>query len=372
MKSVNRDHIETVVIGAGVVGLAIARALALKGQDVLVLEKTRHIGMGISSRNSEVIHAGLYYPADSLKAQLCVRGRALLYEYAAMRRIDYQKCGKIIVATKLDQVKQLEEIQIRAQANGVEDLQPLSQQKISETEPDLRGQEGLFSPSTGIIDSHGLMLALQGDLEHHGGICTFLTSFLSAKQSQDGFILTVQSQGEKTELLAQNIINTAGLDAVRVAQNIENLSSQYIPGLRYAKGNYFALNMPSPFKHLIYPVPEDGGLGVHLTLDLGGKARFGPDVEWVEAIDYQVHPARADLFYELIRQYWPELPEGALVPDYAGVRPKIYTYDGEPIIDFVIQGEDEHAIPGLVNLFGIESPGLTSSLAIAEYVADML
>ena len=363
------ERVECVVVGAGVVGLAVARALALAGREVLVLESCSAIGTQTSSRNSEVIHAGMYYPTGSLKARLCVRGKALLYDYCAARGITHRRCGKLIVATSPGQLEQLNTIRIRAVANGVTDLALLDRAQALAIEPALQCVGALFSPSTGIIDSHGLMLALLGDLENAGGILA-LNSPLALAECAQGAIELVANDG--TRLIAQTVINAAGLQAPALAQRFAGLEPRHIPQAFFAKGNYFTLTGRSPFSHLIYPVPEAAGLGVHLTLDLGGQARFGPDVEWVATPDDpQVEAARGDAFYAEVRKYWPELPDGALVPAYAGIRPKI-SGPGESARDFCIQGPQDHGVAGLVNLFGIESPGLTSCLAIGEMVAELL
>lgn len=362
------EDVDCIVIGAGVVGLSVAAALAQKGRDVIVLETEKMIGTGISSRNSEVIHAGIYYPEGSLKAKLCVRGKKLLYRYAAQRNIHHKKCGKLIVAAHEGQLEKLQEINNRAIANDVTDLRFLSRAEIKEMEPDISCAAALFSPSTGIVDTHELMTSLQGDLENNGGMIAFLTSTTQGFAHPDGIELHTISQNENLHLKARTVINAAGLHAVDFAGKIQNFSKDKIPALRYAKGNYFTFTGKHSFKHLIYPIPEEAGLGVHLTLDLAGKGRFGPDVEWIEAPDYHVNPARAESFYRAIRSYWPSLPDGALVPDYAGIRPKIFWGD-TPCTDFVIQDQSQHGVNGLINLFGIESPGLTSALAIAEYVA---
>ena len=363
------ERVECVVVGAGVVGLAVARALALAGREVLVLESCSAIGTQTSSRNSEVIHAGMYYPTGSLKARLCVRGKALLYDYCAARGITHRRCGKLIVATSPGQLEQLNTIRIRAVANGVTDLALLDRAQALAIEPALQCVGALFSPSTGIIDSHGLMLALLGDLENAGGILA-LNSPLALADCAQGAIELVANDG--TRLIAQTVINAAGLQAPALAQRFAGLEPRHIPQAFFAKGNYFTLTGRSPFSHLIYPVPEAAGLGVHLTLDLGGQARFGPDVEWVATPDDpQVEAARGDAFYAEVRKYWPELPDGALVPAYAGIRPKI-SGPGESARDFCIQGPQDHGVAGLVNLFGIESPGLTSCLAIGEMVAELL
>ena len=363
------DQVDCVVVGAGVVGLAVARALALAGREVLVLEACSAIGTQTSSRNSEVIHAGMYYATGSRKAQLCVRGNRLLYDYCAARGIAHQRCGKFIVAAHAGQLAQLEAIRARALANGVTDLVMLDRNQALAAEPALQCVGALYSPSTGIIDSHGLMLSLLADLEHAGGILA-LNSPLALVKYAHGAIELVAEDG--TILSARTVVNAAGLQAPALAARIDGLDPRHVPKAYFAKGNYFTLAVRSPFSHLIYPVPEAAGLGVHLTLDLGGQARFGPDVQWVDAPDdTRVAPERGDAFYAEVRKYWPALPDGALQPAYAGIRPKI-NGPGEPTRDFCIQGPKEHGVAGLVNLFGIESPGLTSCLAIAEVVSEML
>ncbi len=367
------DRIDAVVIGAGVVGLAVARALAISpafaGRELLVLEAAEAIGTGTSSRNSEVIHAGIYYAAGSLKAQLCVRGKALLYAYCAERGIDHSRCGKLIVATDDAQVAQLQGIVAKAAANGVDDLVLLSAAEALALEPQLRCTAAILSPSTGIVDSHGLMLALQGDVENAGGLVALNTGCARARRTPEGMLLTM---ADGTELLASTVVNAAGLSAQALALRFEGLDPRHVPPSHFAKGNYFTLAGRAPFTRLIYPAPEAAGLGVHLTLDLGGQAKFGPDVQWVDdPDDLVVDPRRGDGFYAEVRKYWPGLPDGALQPGYSGMRPKIQA-PHEPAHDFVLQGPAEHGVPGLVNLFGIESPGLTSSLAIGEQVAQML
>ena len=363
------DQIDTVVIGAGVVGLAVARALALRGREVLVLEAADAIGTGTSSRNSEVIHAGIYYAAGSLKARLCVEGKALLYAYCAERGIAHRRCGKLLVATSDDQLPQLQSIIDKAAANGVNDLVRLTRAEAQAMEPHLTCVAAVHSPSTGIIDSHALMLSLQGDLENTGGMVAFNTSVTSAKVTPDGIELTM---ADGTQLLAKRVVNAAGLHAQALAHRIEGLATEQVPPAFFAKGNYFTLSGRSPFTRLIYPVPQSAGLGVHLTIDMGGQAKFGPDVEWVNSPEeLTVDPARGDAFYAEVRKYWPELPDGALQAGYAGIRPKIQSPQ-EAARDFLIQGPQDHGVPGLVNLFGIESPGLTSSLALGEFVAEVL
>lgn len=363
------EQLDCVIVGAGVVGLAVARALALQGREVLVLESAETFGTGTSARNSEVIHAGIYYPQGSLKARLCVRGRELLYAYCQDRGIAHQRCGKLLVATQPEQLGQLQGIVDKAAANGVTDLAWLSRVQALALEPRLRCLAALHSPSTGIIDSHGLMLALLGDLENAGGALAVQSALQSAEVTPQGLVLQA---ADGTTLCARTVVNAAGLAAPDLARRFAGLDPTHVPQAYYAKGNYFTLAGRAPFSRLIYPVPQAAGLGVHLTLDLGGQAKFGPDVQWVDSPDdLQVDPARGDAFYAEVRQYWPELPDGALQPGYAGMRPKIAP-PGAPAPDFVIQGPTVHGVPGLVNLFGIESPGLTSSLAIGEYVAGLL
>jgi L-2-hydroxyglutarate oxidase LhgO len=364
------DHIDCAVIGAGVVGLAVARSLALRGRDTIVLEAADAIGTLTSSRNSGVIHAGIYYPAGSLKAQLCVAGRALLYEFCGARGVEVDRCGKLIVATSDAQIPKLTSIQAAAGANGVEDLQVFDRYEALRLEPQLNCVAALWSPSTGIVDSHGFMTALTGDLHNAGGTVVLKSPVQRAYRTSQGIRLRVGST-DTYDIDATLVVNCAGLDAQFVAQRFEGLSHETIPKLFYAKGNYFAVEGRVPFRRLIYPVPEEGGLGVHLTLDLSGRARFGPDVEWVDRIDYRVDPARAEAFYAAIRTYWPTLRQGALRPDYSGIRPKTLG-PGSPAQDFTIQGPEVHGVPGLVNLYGIESPGLTAALAIGEYVAEQV
>jgi len=363
------DTVDAVVVGAGVVGLAVARELALQGRDVLVLEQARAIGTGTSSRNSEVIHAGIYYPQGSLKARLCVAGKELLYAYCAQRAIGHRRCGKLIVATSVEQLAQLEAIRAMAGRNGVTDLKMLDRDAARALEPALECVGALLSPSTGIVDSHGLMLALQGDMENAGGALAVGSALASARCTARGIELRAS---DGTELLAAVVVNAAGLDAPLLALRFDGLAPEHVPTPHYAKGNYFTLAGRSPFDRLIYPVPEGAGLGVHLTIDLGGQAKFGPDVQWVSSPqDLVVDPSRGDAFYAEVRKYWPALPDGALLPGYAGIRPKLRPAQDGPA-DFVIQGPRQHGIAGLVNLFGIESPGLTSALAIAQEVAAQL
>lgn len=363
------EQVDCVVIGAGVVGLAVARALALQGREVMVLEAASAIGTGTSSRNSEVIHAGIYYAQGSLKAQLCVRGKQLLYRYCAERGIAHRRCGKLIVATSEAQVAQLAGIIAKAAANGVGDLVMLTREQAQALEPALACVAAVHSPSTGIVDSHALMLALQGDLEHAGGLVALNAPLDRAQCDAEGITLHAQ---DGTALRARTVVNAAGLQAPVLARRFTGLDPAHVPPAYFAKGNYFTLAGRSPFSRLIYPVPEAAGLGVHLTLDLGGQAKFGPDVQWVESPeDLVVDPARGEAFYAEVRKYWPALRDGALEPGYAGIRPKIQA-PHESARDFLIQGPAAHGVAGLVNLFGIESPGLTSSLAIGEYVAELL
>lgn len=363
------DTVDCLVIGAGVVGLAVARACAQSGLETLLVESEQAIGTGTSSRNSEVIHAGIYYPQGSLKAHLCVAGRRALYDYCASHGVAHRRCGKLIVATHDQQADRLQQIAAAAAANGVDDLRLLDRRQAQAREPALQCIAALESPSTGIIDSHGLMLALQGDLEHAGGLLALRSPVVGGAvlSAPDTGILLRVGGDEPSEIIARRVINCAGLHAQAVSAGIQGIPTDTILAGRYAKGNYYALSGKAPFSRLIYPVPEPGGLGVHLTLDLGGQARFGPDVEWIDAIDYHVDPGRADGFYAAIRRYWPDLPDNALHPSYAGIRPKLVMSDGQDA-DFVIQDARTHGIPGLVNLYGIESPGLTSCLAIAQAV----
>ena len=366
------EAVDAVVIGAGVVGLAVARSLAQAGREVLVLESENAIGTGVSARNSEVIHAGIYYAAGSLKACLCVQGRQQLYAYCAERGIAHQRCGKLIVASTPAQVELLRATQAKAQANGVDDLQWLSRAQAQALEPALECQAALLSPSTGIVDSHALMLSLQADIENAGGqvVLNAPVSDVALAQGADGRHWVRTQDG--TRLAARTVVNAAGLSAPTLARRFTGLAADKVPVPYYAKGSYFSLAGRAPFGHLVYPVPEAAGLGVHLTLDLGGEAKFGPDVEWVDAPDaFTVDPARAQSFYAAVRQYWPDLPDGALQPAYAGVRPKI-SGPGDPAADFCVQGPPDHGVAGLVNLFGIESPGLTSALALGDWVARLL
>jgi L-2-hydroxyglutarate oxidase LhgO len=363
------DRVAAVVIGAGAVGLAVARALAQAGTETIVVEAQPGIGQGVSSRNSEVIHAGLYYPPGSLKARLCVRGKELLYALCASHGVAHRRCGKLTVANSEAEVQALRGLQDRAAANGVP-VAFLEGAQARAMEPALRCIAALHSPGTGIVDSHGFMLALQGDLEHAGGMVAFGTQVVAASLAQGSGEPHVLRFADGSELACELLVNAASLHACALARQFAGLDARFIPRECFAKGNYYALAGRSPFTHLIYPAPADAWLGVHLTLDLGGQAKFGPDIEWLDVrtpqeIDYRVDPARADGFYAEVRRYWPGLPDGALVPSYSGVRPKIHG-PHEKAPDFRIDGPSLHGVPGLLNLFGIESPGLTSALAIAE------
>jgi len=362
------DSVDIVVAGAGVVGLAIARALALSGREVVVLEAATAIGTGISSRNSEVVHAGIYYPAGSLKARLCVEGRQQLYDYCDARGIAAPRIGKLIVATSMAERAQLESIQARAEQNGVRSLRWLDAGEAQRLEPALSCVAALHSPETGIVDSHGLMLAYRGDAEAAGAAIAFNAPVLGGQQAAAGWVLQIGGS-EPQELACRWFINAAGLDAVALARKLVPQAPS--PPAFLCKGSYFTLAARAPFRHLIYPIPQRGGLGVHLTLDLAGQARFGPDTEWIDRIDYAVDPVRGTGFYEAIRRYWPDLPDDALQPGYSGIRPKIVGPD-QPDADFRLDGPHAHGVRGLINLFGIESPGLTASLAIGARVSAMV
>ena len=361
---------DTVVIGAGVIGLAVARELAVSGSEVIVLEAAPTIGTETSSRNSEVIHAGIYYSTGSLKAELCVAGKHRLYSYCEKRGIPYRRCGKLIVACEESDADRLEAIARQAEANGVDDLVWKTRREVAELEPAIHCNQAFFSPSTGIIDSHALMLALQGDAEDAGAVVVFKSPVLGAECRSNAITLRVGGE-EPSKIQCRQVINSAGLDAPDLARRFVGLFEEHIPAAYLARGNYFALAQKAPFRHLIYPLPEPGGLGIHVTLDLAGQVRFGPDVEWISEKDYRVNEQRAADFYPAIRRYWPTLPDGALLPGYSGIRPKI-AGPGEAAADFAIQGSETHGIPGLVNLFGIESPGLTACLSIAERVRQRL
>ena len=366
------EQLDAVVIGAGVVGLAVARALAMAGREVVILEAEDAIGTHTSSRNSEVIHAGIYYPKGSLKARSCVEGKQLLYEYCVAHGVPHRRSGKLIVAADDAQLAELEALQRKAHANGVTDVVWMSKGQALALEPELSCAAALYSPSTGIIDSHALMLAYLGDAEAHGAMLALKSPLRRVQAAGGGFVLHVDASDP---IRCNVLVNSAGLRAPSVAKRVEGYRAQLAPPEFYAKGNYYSLAGRSPFTRLVYPIPEPGGLGVHVTLDLAGQARFGPDVEWVERIgakeDYAVDPRRAERFYAAIRRYWPGLADGALLPGYSGIRPKT-AGPGEPASDFHIQGPREHGLPGLVHLFGIESPGLTASLSLASLVLNEL
>jgi L-2-hydroxyglutarate oxidase LhgO len=367
---------DAVVIGAGAIGLAVARALAQTGRDVLILEKNARIGEETSARNSEVIHAGIYYSTGSLKARLCVEGRDRLYAFCESRKIAHKKLGKLIVATRDGQDEQLDHLLRQARENGVGDLRPMSRAEIAALEPELSTRGGLFSPSTGIIDSHHYMLTLLGEAEAAGASLARNAEVTSIGKIPDGFKLTVRNAGEYLTLQARILVNSAGLWAPKIASMVEGLEARFVPETYLAKGNYVTLTTRNPFHHLVYPVPEPGGLGVHLTIDMAGAARFGPNVEWLSihdpaAIDYSVSPALTEIFAPRIAEYWPKVTPAMLAPGYSGVRPKVGG-PKNPNADFRMEGPDTHGVDGLVNLFGIESPGFTASLAIAERVKGLV
>jgi len=377
------EKIDALVVGAGVVGLAVGRALAQAGLETIVTEAAGGIGQGVSSRNSEVIHAGLFYTPGSLKARLCLRGKALLYLFCQANGVPHRACGKLVVATAADHPDQpdqhsaLQSLARRAAASGVP-AELWSAAQALALEPELACTSALWSPTSGIVDSHALMLALQGEMEAAGGALALHSQMVSAvfRAGQPARVQVRTHGGEELEIEAQRVINAAGLNACALARRFEGLAAEHVPQPHFAKGSYFTLTGPTPFKHLIYPAPVDAWLGVHVTLDMAGQARFGPDLEWLdttapEGIDYAVDPARAQPFEAAIRRYWPGLPDAALQPAYSGVRPKIHG-PGEPAPDFRIDGPAQHGVAGLVNLFGIESPGLTSAMAIGEWVAQLL
>ncbi len=361
------ERLDVVIAGAGVVGLAIARAFAMAGREVFIVEAEAAIGTQTSSRNSEVIHAGIYYPRDSLKARLCVRGRQQLYRYLQAESIEYRRCGKLIVATEESQLASLEQIAAHARANGVDDIVWLDGREAQALEPALRAVAALHSPSTGIVDSHGYMLSLLAQAEAHGALLALRSTVTAGRVTDEGIVLDIQGD-ESISVRARTFVNSAGLQAPALARSIHGIAPQSIPQGWLCKGNYFSLKGRSPFSRLIYPVPEPGGLGVHLTLDLAGAARFGPDVQWLDgALDYTVDPTRGERFYGEVRRYWPALAEGQLEPAYSGVRPKA-SGPHEPAADFMIRTRSDHGVAGYIGLYGIESPGLTASLAIAEHV----
>src|SRR6187455_900057 len=362
------DKIECVVIGAGVVGLAVARALALQGREVLLLEAEPHAGTITSARNSGVIHAGLYYAPGSFKARFCVAGNRAMYAYCKARGVEHHNCGKLIVANGDEEEQVLLHLLERAHHNDVDGVRMVSGTEAHKMEPEVRCTAALHCPTSGIIDPHALMLALQGEMENAGGTLVCDCRVESLARLSDGFLVTTAGESA-TQVEARFVVNSAGLGAVDLLNRIEGYDPARIPKMHLGRGNYFTVAARSPFKHLIYPVPHAAGLGIHATLDLGRRVRFGPDVEWIDKVDYSVNASRAPLFYDAIRRYWPQLADGALMPDYTGIRPKLHG-PGEPQPDFRIESEAEHGLTGLVNLLGIESPGLTSSLAIGDYAAS--
>ena len=364
------ETIDCAVVGAGVIGLAVARRLALAGREVIVLEAESSIGNHTSSRNSEVIHAGIYYPSGSLRARMCVSGKVALYRYCSEHGINHRRIGKIIVATGADEIPTLEKYKQQAERNGVDDLRWLSAADVHMLEPNVRAVAGVLSPSTGIIDSHGLMLGYQGDLENHGGSVVFQSPVIGGRITPDGTILEIGGR-EPMRIRARSVVNAAGLTAPAVSQSITGVPAATIPGQYYCKGHYYALGGKAPFSRLIYPVGSGLWHGVHVTLDLAGQVKFGPDLHWQNDMDYSFDESREGAFYAAIRDYYPALADGALRPGYTGIRPKI-TAQGESAADFAIQGPRDHGIANMVNLYGIESPGLTSSLAIAEHVGALL
>jgi L-2-hydroxyglutarate oxidase LhgO len=364
------DQVDCVVIGAGVVGLATARALALAGREVLVLEAEQSIGMGTSSRNSEVIHAGIYYPTGTLKARLCVAGRSMLYQYLARGSVEFRRLGKLLVAASAEEVATLSKYEAQAIFNGVTDLQWLSAAEIRELEPSVRCAAALLSPSSGIIDSHALMLSFQADLEAHGGIVACNSTVVGGKLRDTGIMLEVDG-ASRLSLHARAVVNCAGLEAQSLSLKLKSLALQSVPSRFLAKGHYFSLTGRAPFRRLIYPVANSAGLGTHVTLDLAGNARFGPDVQWVDRVDYGFDEARKGDFVQAIRRYYPDLDESRLQPSYTGIRPKI-SGPGQSAADFCIRGPADHANRAYVALYGIESPGLTASMALAEHVQSLL
>jgi L-2-hydroxyglutarate oxidase LhgO len=373
------EQLDCVVIGAGVIGLAVAREMALQGRETILLERESAFGTISSARNSEVIHAGIYYPKDSLKATLCVQGNRLLYEYCRSHQVATQPYGKLIVASDDTQLNDLQAILYKAQNNHVPDIKMISGDEAKTLEPQLHCSAAILSLSTGIVDSHGYMLSLLGGFEDAGGMLAYQSPLISARplcsNAEQGFILEIGG-ADGMQIQTRLLINCAGMSAPAIAKKIEGLASEQIPKAYFAKGNYFSLTGKSPFSHLIYPIPEPGGLGVHLTLDMAGQAKFGPDVEWLdieseEQIDYSVNSSRGDGFYEAVRRYWPGLKDGSLQPDYSGVRAKIVPSNA-PAGDFYFNGPQDHGLQGLYNLYGFESPGLTSSLAIAKHLQGLI
>jgi L-2-hydroxyglutarate oxidase LhgO len=364
--------VETIVVGAGAVGLAVARALAEAGREVMVLEQHGVIGSETSSRNSEVIHAGIYYPPGSLRARLCVRGKALLYRFCAEHGVGHARCGKLLVATHASQTPRLDAIRATAERNGVTDLEPLGANAARTLEPELNCVAALLSPSTGVLDSHGYMLALHGHIEAHGGAVVLRCPVARVERTPGGLFRLATGGGSTAVITCRSLVLSAGLNASRLARTLTPYGPGYaVPETYYAKGQYYALSGPSPFKRHIYPLPDGAWLGLHATVDLGGRCKFGPDIEWIDAVDYSFEPEKLERFLGFIRSYYPALDASRLHPDYTGVRPKLYR-EGEPVPDFAIHGEETHGVAGLVALYGIESPGLTASLAIGEVVVGML
>jgi L-2-hydroxyglutarate oxidase LhgO len=368
------DKVDCIIIGAGVIGLAIAKEMAKQGFETIILERENSFGTITSSRNSEVIHAGIYYPTNSLKSQLCVKGNNLLYKYCEENHISTKKCGKLIVATHINQLPELERIYSQAQANGVKDLSIISSKEANYLEPNLNCVSAIHSTSTGIIDSHSYMLSLLGHFENYGGHIVYKSPFKSAQFIDNNKFDVHIGGNSNVRIQTKYLINCAGLSAPKVAKLIYGMPRNKIPKIYFAKGNYFSLTGKSPFSRLIYPIPEPGGLGIHLTIDMDGASKFGPDVEWLnieseEEINYQVDKNRSNMFYSSIQQYWPNIKEGSLEPNYSGVRSKI---NPNGPADFIFQSESEHGLKGLINLYGFESPGLTSSLAISQHVSNLI
>jgi len=365
------EQVDAIVVGAGVVGLAIGRALSQTLKSVLILDKNVSFGEETSSRNSEVIHAGLYYPTGSLKAQLCVRGKHLLYKYCTERSVSHQRIGKLIVATNESELTDLKGLKQQASINGVDDLVWLDKVKVNAQYPLIQAVAGLYSPSTGIIDVHDLMLALLGDVETNNGMFVGRSKVVSISRENNGFNVIIDSQGELLEVKSQYVVNASGLHSTAVANSIENFPTEHIPLLYYCRGHYFSYQGKSPFKELVYPVPSAHGLGIHASIDMGGQLKFGPDTQYIDGIDYSVDPQLKEKFAMAIKRYFPSLDKDRLQPAYSGIRPKLQA-ENEGFKDFVIQGKEIHGFDGLVNLYGIDSPGLTSSLAIGEYVRERL
>jgi L-2-hydroxyglutarate oxidase LhgO len=361
--------VQTVVIGAGVVGLAVARALARTGREVIVIERAAHVGTETSSRNSEVVHSGIYYPPGSLKTRLCVRGRDLLYDYCEAKCVPYRRTGKLIVATSPDEVPTLDKYFDLARQNAVGEIAWLTTDEVRALEPEVYCVRALHIPYTGIVDSHGLMTALWGDLQAAGGDVAFLTVATGGRRTDDGFELDVAGLDET--LTCRELVNSAGLYAPDLARKLSGCAGELAPTAYYARGHYFSLSGKSPFSRLVYPIANAAGLGTHVTIDLSGRAKFGPDVQWIDGVDYSFGPSRHESFAEAIRLYYPALDESRLQPDYTGIRPKI-TPRGAPAADFRIDGPADHGIQGLVHMYGIESPGLTACLALAEECVERL